>query len=58
MDKDNDGPPKPPDLQKLVAQFGRYDLITPEAWQDWDRANAEYQEARRAYYRSLPAQKS
>jgi hypothetical protein len=57
MDKD-DGPPKPPDLQKLVAQYGGYNRITPEAWQAWDQANAAYQEARRAYYRSLAARKS
>jgi hypothetical protein len=58
MDKDNAGPPKAPDLQKLVAEYGGYNHITPEAWQAWDQANAEYQEARRAYYRSLPARKS
>jgi hypothetical protein len=40
MDKDG-GPPKPPDLQKLVAQYGGYNL-PPEAWQAWDQANAEY----------------
>ena len=49
----DDGPPKPPDLQKLVAEFGGYDKITPEAWVEWDLANAEWREARRAYYESL-----
>jgi hypothetical protein len=28
---------KPPDLQKLVTQYGRYNRITPEAWQAWDQ---------------------
>ena len=36
-----------PDLQKLVAIFGPYDKITPEAWVQWDQANADYQEQRR-----------
>jgi hypothetical protein len=25
----------------LVAEFGRYDLITPEAWAKWDREHDE-----------------
>ena len=40
-----------PDLQKLVAQYGRYDLIPAEAWAEFDRQNQEFQEARRAQYR-------
>jgi hypothetical protein len=49
----DDGPPKPPDLQKLVTRFGGYDKITPEAWAEWDRVNAEWREERRAYYERL-----
>jgi hypothetical protein len=26
-----------PDLQELVAQYGRYDLIPPKAWEQFDR---------------------
>jgi hypothetical protein len=37
----------PPNLQELVARFGRYDLITPEAWREFDQAMADYQLARR-----------
>jgi hypothetical protein len=37
----------PPDLQALVAKFGGYNKITPEAWAEWDRRNAEYQQRRR-----------
>ena len=36
-----------PDLQKLVARYGRYNLITPEAWERWDRANEVFQARRR-----------
>ena len=39
-------PPKlePPDLQEWVRRYGGYNNIP---WADWDRANAEYQTARR-----------
>jgi hypothetical protein len=30
-----------PDLQELVARFGGYDRITPEAWAEYDREVAE-----------------
>jgi hypothetical protein len=36
-----------PDLQKLVARYGRYDRITSEAWARWDRANEAFQARRR-----------
>jgi hypothetical protein len=36
-----------PNLQRLVAKFGGYDKITPEAWAVWDRAVAEWQQRRR-----------
>jgi hypothetical protein len=38
---------RPPDLQELVARFGGYDKITPEAWAEYDRAMAEWQIKRR-----------
>ena len=38
-----------PDLQKLVARYGRYDLITPEAW-EWDRADEVFQARRRVVH--------
>jgi hypothetical protein len=34
--------PKPPCLQELVAAFGRYDMITHAAWQEYDRAIAQW----------------
>jgi hypothetical protein len=37
-----------PDLQELVRRFGRYDLITAEAWAEFDRAMADWQQRRRA----------
>jgi hypothetical protein len=37
----------PPNLQELVAHFGRYDMITAEAWAEFDQAMADYQSARR-----------
>jgi hypothetical protein len=37
----------PPDLQALVGRFGTYDKITSEAWAEWDRLNADYQQRRR-----------
>jgi hypothetical protein len=36
-----------PDLQELVARHAGYDKITPEAWAEYDRAMAEWQERRR-----------
>jgi hypothetical protein len=38
----------PPDLQELVAKHGGYIKITPKAWSEWDKANAEWQAERRA----------
>ena len=38
-----------PDLQALVARYGRLDLIPPEAWQKWDDENRAYQEAIRRH---------
>jgi hypothetical protein len=35
-----------PDLQELVARHGGYDKIPPEAWAEYDRAMAEWQERR------------
>ena len=40
-------PPKPLDLQALVAKHGGYDRIPPEAWAEWDRQNALFQAQRR-----------
>jgi hypothetical protein len=37
---------RPPDLQELVARFGGYNKITPEAWAEYDQV-AEYQARRR-----------
>lgn len=37
--------PPPPDLQALVARYGRYDLIPPEAWKQWDDEVSAYQAA-------------
>jgi hypothetical protein len=36
-----------PNLQGFVAAYGGYDKITAEAWAEWDRANAQYQQHRR-----------
>jgi hypothetical protein len=38
----------PRQLKDLIAEFGRYDLITPEAWTKWDRAQDEWRERYRA----------
>jgi hypothetical protein len=38
----------PPDLQELVAAFGSYAAITPEAWAQWDTDNAAWQERHRS----------
>jgi hypothetical protein len=43
-----------PNLQNLVAAFGGYDKITPEAWAEWDRACAEYQQYRRDVLQGAP----
>jgi hypothetical protein len=37
-----------PDLQELVRKHGGYDKITPEAWAEYDRVLAEWQEAKRS----------
>jgi hypothetical protein len=34
----------PPDLQSLVAKHGGYDLITPEAWAEYDATLADWRE--------------
>jgi hypothetical protein len=44
------GPPKPPDMQELVALHGGYSSITPEAWAEYDRLIAEWKKARALYY--------
>jgi hypothetical protein len=45
------GPPRltrhPPCLQELVARFGGYDRIPPEAWVEWDRQQKEWSERHR-----------
>jgi hypothetical protein len=46
-DRRNNQSPRPPDLQELVARFGAYNRITPEAWVEWDRAVADYHVRRR-----------
>jgi len=40
-------PVGPPDLQELLARFGGYDKITPEAWAAYDKAMAVWQRRRR-----------
>jgi hypothetical protein len=40
-------PPRPPDLQQLVARFGSYQNVTPAAWAEWGAQNASYQSERR-----------
>lgn|SRR5262249_21230437 len=35
-----------PDLQELVARHGGYHCIPPDAWAEYDRALAEWQERR------------
>jgi len=44
-----------PDLQELIASHGGYDKITPEAWDEWDRLNVEWQERRRLDRAALAA---
>ena len=41
--------PRPPCLQALVARFGGYHLITPEAWAEYDAAIAQWHIDRRIY---------
>ena len=36
-----------PDLEALVAKFGGYNKITPQAWAEHDRAMEEWQRRRR-----------
>jgi hypothetical protein len=38
----------PRQLKDLIAEFGRYDLITREAWAKWDADQAEWQQRHRA----------
>jgi hypothetical protein len=44
-----------PDLQELIADHGGYDKIPPEAWAEWDRLNAEWQERQRLDRAALAA---
>jgi hypothetical protein len=44
-----------PDLQELVARFGGYSNITPEAWAAYDRALAEWEERRRIRHAAAPS---
>jgi hypothetical protein len=37
----------PPSLQELVARFGFYSVITPEAWADFAAARAAWEETRK-----------
>jgi hypothetical protein len=37
-----------PDLLELVRRFGGYNKITAEAWEEFDRAMADWQQLRRA----------
>jgi hypothetical protein len=38
----------PRELKDLIAEFGRYDLVTPEAWAKWDRQQEEWRQRCRA----------
>jgi hypothetical protein len=38
----------PPDLQELIARFGGYNKIVPEAWAGWDAAVEAWQAACKA----------
>jgi hypothetical protein len=40
--------PRPPCLQILVARFSRYDLITVEAWNEFDEGVARWRVERLA----------
>jgi hypothetical protein len=37
----------PPDLHEFISRFGGYAAVTAEGWAEWDRLNAEWQQARR-----------
>jgi hypothetical protein len=41
--------PQAPCLQTLVAHFGDYSSISPEAWTERDAAMAQWHRARRIY---------
>jgi hypothetical protein len=41
--------PQAPDLGQLVAKFGGYHLITPEAWADHHEAMRQWHIARRRF---------
>jgi hypothetical protein len=43
-----------PNLQDLVAQYGRYDLIPPEAWAKFDADMAAWKEDLRAGNLEIP----
>jgi hypothetical protein len=47
--KDGEYPRVVPDLQDLVAIYGRYDLIPEEAWRDYHAAIAEWHRKRRIF---------
>jgi hypothetical protein len=38
----------PRELKDLIAEFGRHDLIPPDAWAKWDTHQAEWQQRHRA----------
>jgi hypothetical protein len=38
----------PKELKDLIAEFGRYDLITPAEWSRWDREQAAWRQRHRA----------
>jgi uncharacterized protein (DUF3820 family) len=40
----------PPDLRALVAEHGAYDRIPQQAWSEYDKAMADWQERRRARF--------
>ena len=44
-----------PDLQELVSRYGQWNLIPPEAWEDWDRAMAAWVAALRIRHLNGPA---
>lgn len=46
-----------PDLQELVARFGGYNMITDQAWAEWDAHLAEYQRRLRLGQLEVPAEK-
>jgi hypothetical protein len=50
-------PAKPPDLHELIDRFGGYGAIPPDAWAAFDRALAEWKQAR-GIGTGLPGKKS